>query len=491
MKLKNTPSRVWTAVFLALVFLSMLLFFTVLHPVPIMDGDDMVLIVRPRPAIPIPNSWNPSRVLPETLMPLCGLFAGLAAALGLGSFIDCQIVSLASILALFITLYAACFLRLLRRRFAQGRFASFCLTALFLLLHFAVFRSEKEGNLHLFHSYDACCVFFYTIPALLNASLLLYFLAEDDMPRLLSGSLARSAALVTGLYFAIFSNLFGSAVLACFAAWRLLTGLLKRRPLRELALCGGILLAWLCAALLEAVGGRAGSLTGSSSHLLENIRPAWASLAALLGTTGPLFRLLLAASVPGALAALLLPRGRAARGALSRSLPAVLFCLVCALPFHLRLAAAATPMYAGRPEAAFPLFFLLLLLPLLTAAQLVRLFPRLAVLLPLAVLVSFSLTNTDVRTFADSNPMQLNGKLVAAVENDICEQILTAARAGEESVTVEVLRSGDLSANWPHNPYIGNVFASIFLKFGLIDRPITVVSVPSEALNARYGLTFP
>ena len=112
-------------------------------------------------------------------------------------------------------------------------------------------------------------------------------------------------------------------------------------------------------------------------------------------------------------------------------------------------------------------------------------------LLPLAVLVSFSLTNTDVRTFADSNPMQLNGKLVAAVENDICEQILTAARAGEESVTVEVLRSGDLSANWPHNPYIGNVFASIFLKFGLIDRPITVVSVPSEALNARYGLTFP
>ena len=53
------------AVFCLTVFFSMLVFFAVLHPIPIMDEDDVLYTVLSRPAIPIPGYWNPSRMMPE------------------------------------------------------------------------------------------------------------------------------------------------------------------------------------------------------------------------------------------------------------------------------------------------------------------------------------------------------------------------------------------------------------------------------------------
>ncbi len=482
--------RFHTALFLALVFLSMLLFFTLWHPIPVMDGDDMVCIIRPRPAIPIPGTWNPSRVLPETLMPLCGALAGLLAGLGCGSFIDCQIFAVAAMLAAFITLYIACFLRLLRRRFKLGELAAFGLAALFLLGHFFVFRSQTEGNLHMFHCYDCCCVFFYTISALLSCTMVLFFLAEEE-PRLFGGGLLRAALLTTGLYFALFSNLFGSSVLAAYAAARVLNTVLRKRPLRENLLFGGILLAWLFAALIELLGGRAESLSGNSSHLLANLAPTWDSFAGLLRTCSPLFLLLFTLSVPAGLVLLLLRRGGEERRQFVHCWLTGLFCLACVLPFHLLISAAVTPMYAGRPEASFPVFFLVFLLMLLTAAELLRRFPQLAALLPVVLVVSLSMTNSAGRTYADANPMGLNGRLVAVIENEMEAQIRAAVAAGEETCTVEVLRSDDDWANWPQNDYVGDALAACLYKYGLIERLIPVEAVPSDAYNLRYGVPLP
>ena len=63
----------WVAPVLCVaVFAAMLVFFTVLHPIPIMDEDDVIYTVLVRKAIPLPGSWNPSRMMPEVLMSLCG-----------------------------------------------------------------------------------------------------------------------------------------------------------------------------------------------------------------------------------------------------------------------------------------------------------------------------------------------------------------------------------------------------------------------------------
>ena len=490
MCLVHKRERLAAAAFCLLVFLCLLLFFTLLHPIPVMDGDDMVYIIKPRPAIPIPSSWNPARVLPETLMPLCGNLAGLLASLDLGSFIDCQVFVLAAMLSAFITLYVWALRRLLLRRFALPRPAADGLAVLFLLLHFLVFRSEKAGNLHLFHTYDACCVFFYTIPALLSCTLVLLLMAEEMPEGLFTAAQpVRGALWLTGLYFAIFSNLFSSAVLAIYASLRFL-GAAGRRNRRQLLFFAAPVLLWLAALALEAFGGRAGSLSGNSRHVLDNLRPARDAFLSLLQRTSPLFRLM-AAALPLGLLLILLLRRRAETGPFFALAGTVLLCLIPALLFHLLLAAAATHYYAGRPEAAFPLLCLVFLLLILCAAQLLRQASRLALLLPLVLIVVLSMTNTEGRTFADSNPMDLNGILLQEIENDIGEQILAAARGGRDEVSVEVLRSADDWANWPHNPAIGNAFSSIFLKFGLIGRPVSVTVVPSDAYNARFGVPLP
>ena len=74
------------------------------------------------------------------------------------------------------------------------------------------------------------------------------------------------------------------------------------------------------------------------------------------------------------------------------------------------------------------------------------------------------------------------------IENDIYGKVIEAAEAGETEVTVQVPKSWDLTANWPHNANIGNPIAEFFLKYGLIDHEITVYTEPSEEYNEAFGI---
>ena len=157
----------WTNfIFAAAVLVSMTVFFVLIHPIPIMDEDDVIYSVLIRKAIPIPGSWNPSRLMPEVLASFCGNAAAILTRFGFGHFIHCQVAVAGTLLSLFITAYVCAFRRLLCRKLGLGRFQSCCLAVLFLELHFLVYVVAPEGNKHMFHSYNECCMFFYTIPAL-------------------------------------------------------------------------------------------------------------------------------------------------------------------------------------------------------------------------------------------------------------------------------------------------------------------------------------
>ena len=111
-------------------------------------------------------------------------------------------------------------------------------------------------------------------------------------------------------------------------------------------------------------------------------------------------------------------------------------------------------------------------------------------MLPIVLLFVYSMTNTRFLTFADSNPLELDGHLAAAVENEIYEGIITAAEAGETEITIDVPLSGE-ETNWPHDGNIGNPIAQFFLKYGLIDHEIIVHTHPSEAFNRRFNIPLP
>ena len=205
MEQNTRRSRRINLIFCLAVFAAMSVFFIVLHPIPIMDEDDVIYSVLSRKAIPIPGGWNPSRMMPELLCSLCGNLAGLCTALKLGRFISCQVAVVGLVFSLFITAYVYSLKRLLEKRFQAGSFVSVCLSVLFMLLHFLIFRSAPARNLYLFHTYDECCVFFYTLPALLCCSLIMWFMAEPDRePRFPGERLLRESMLLLILYFCRF-----------------------------------------------------------------------------------------------------------------------------------------------------------------------------------------------------------------------------------------------------------------------------------------------
>ena len=135
----------WTNfIFAAAVLASMMVFFIMLHPIPIMDEDDVIYSVLIRKAIPIPGGWNPSRLMPEVLASFCGNAAAILTRFGFGHFIHCQVAVAGTLLSLFITGYVCAFRRLLSKKLGLGRFVSCCLAVLFLELHFLVYVVTQE-----------------------------------------------------------------------------------------------------------------------------------------------------------------------------------------------------------------------------------------------------------------------------------------------------------------------------------------------------------
>ena len=493
-------SRAGRAVFFLAVYILLLLFFAVLHPIPIMDEDDVIYSVLSRPAIPIPGFWNPSRMLPELLMPLCGNLAAICARIGFGSFVDCQVFLLGALLSAFITAYVYAFRRLLEKRFDLDSFSSGCLSILFLLLHFLIFRTDYSRNLHMFSSYDACCICYYTIPALLCCTLVMVFMAEpEDAVRIPEG-LFHASVMILALYCAVFSNLFGSVILAAYAGCRFLRNLFKRKPWKnkaagfwkDNAVLIGIVLFWLAAAVLEATGGRAGGAVSAAAEgrvsLLSSLRMAVGSFCQRLLETNLLFRLILAACVVCGTAACVIRADSKENRRFLNACGGICVWGGISTAFILILSAAASPGYAGRPQVIFPIIFCVFLLMLLAICQILKRIPVAACLLPIVLVFTCTMINTRFLTFADSNPLFIDGRLAVKIENDIYGKVIEAAEAGETEVTVQVPKSWDLTANWPHNANIGNPIAEFFLKYGLIDHEITVYTEPSEEYNEAFGI---
>jgi len=487
--------------FVPAVFLFMLFYFTVLHPIPIMDGDDMVYIMHFRPAIPIPFSWNPSRVLPEVLMPLCGNLAGIMAAAGIGSFMNCQVFSLALFLSFFIAFYVGCCVNLMEKRMGLGRFPAVCLSILFLMLHFTIFRTQDSYNLHLFKSYDACCIFFYTIPTLLSCSLaMLFFSVDEPSDLILKGSMVKRAAVVTAIYFSVFSNLFGSVIFPAYMGCRLLFNLIKdikskfefKSFLQKNYVYIAVVLLWLLAVAFEALGGRAGSLgsSGNGMSFAAKAAQSSANLFSAFSRTSLLFKLILGFSVIGAVAVLLFFRKKGERSAELFVLTTTFSCCLISAVFLILLCAATGPAYMTRPDVHCTVFSPLILIMVLCIGIILRKFAFLELFLPIALIFTFSMTNTELQTFADVNPISADGNVALAIQNDICEQIISGAESGADEITVYVLQSDDYAANWPHNSGIGNSFADFFLKFGLIDHPVDVTVIPSTEFNEKYNVSF-
>lgn len=492
-KLTAHPRRL-AALIGAAGLLVMLVFFLRVHPITVFDTDDWLYIYYTRDPFPRLAEWNPARVFPELLMPFTANLSAFLLTPLTGEYFHALSLGFALAVSLFIGLYLYAFARLAQQRMGLGggRLAGVC--ALFFIAHFVVFRIGLQDNPYLFYSRNATCYFYYTIPALLGASLVMHLLRDDLTEDFFSRErLGRKSLFLALCYLSIFSNLYQSILLAAFCGVRLLLSLIRGvrskaslpALLRQNALRILLLLAWALSAVLEALGGRAEDLPQGASfagQLGETLKSLWG----LRAQFNPWFLLALLAVLLSAAALWLF--GKKHEKTPGLPLGEVLLNALLVLVFLVLLCARTGPTRITWPNVLLGLAAYGLLIWAQAVAFLLRRAPRTVLALPLLLLILLFECNTRGRTYPESNVWNVSASSSYALAQDIEDQIQSALAEGRDQLELHVPLARGSADNFPFGLYAAERFGDALYAHGQIPRPVRVTLTPDAAMNARFGL---
>ena len=469
--------------FFASVFVFFLAFFSVFHPALITTPDDWYYIGYTRDALPLLDKHNPTRVLPEVLMPVVATVSSMMLRPFGIDIVWAIAYGTALLLAALITLYAYNFYRLIRQKLSVDEAPALCITALFLLFHFLAFRSSKIDNIYLFGSFCLTNFYYYNVPILLNASLVMYCIRTDLLQRLSSLSYFRQGLFLAACYFCMLSNLYSNIILAVYFLLELLRDCHSRsyrlkQCLLDNKFIVSMLLFFLVILWFEVNGGNAKHLTAGDGSFLMELKHTCGSYCRMLLDMNGWF--VTVCTVVTVVSAVMFYRHCKAEGLSHKFLPwpAAFICLSFLLVniFSILISAKAKPYYVSMSEKMLMEFFWLLVGVSTGIAYCVKRCPRLTALLPLLFLVLFCHTNTKTKTFCDVHGFatmpQFNDQLLSILDD--------ANRQHVDSLTLYVPKVEGEADNWPFLTYVGPEFANVFYGHRLTRKrlEIRVEAVP-------------
>lgn len=468
------------------LFACMMLFFAKVHPLTMHDGDDWAYTCYSRGALPIWSYWNPTRIFAETMMPMSAYIAAHAVLPFAGDFITSLTIVFAMEVSLCITAYTLLLGRLMRRICDLPQWQELLLCALFTLMHFLALRSQRTDNEHLFYAWSCNTYFFYMMPALMNACLVMMF---ERRQRFIANPAGQAFAVLL-VYMALCSNILSSYILAVYCGvmllWRAGEGIKSgKRPgalLRENAWIIAILLVWLMTLVFEINGGRS-QILDAGEPFFDRLKQAARAALDKIRLVNAKFLALCILSVLAGIAVLVSSRLRDARDRAYLSL-LVRFavCSALSLTYVILVCAKAAAGYAGRTDVLFGAAFYALAAVLVSAAYVIRRFPRVAAALPLLLVVLYFETDTRWGTFKEHNVSNLPARECADIDRAIIDQIVEADRTGQNEVYVKVPQG-------PYFSFLADGAARTLFKCGLIERAIpNAYTVEDETFYDRYEI---
>ena len=134
--MKERKQQIYKTAWYLAVFGILYLWFARVKPLVPYDGDDWLYLSYARKAVPLWGDWNPARVLPEVLMPLCGAVAAYVVMPLTGDYIGSITIVSAVVVSGFLTAYVYFFETQVSKKFSLPAFGVRLLGGLFLLSHF-------------------------------------------------------------------------------------------------------------------------------------------------------------------------------------------------------------------------------------------------------------------------------------------------------------------------------------------------------------------
>lgn len=196
------------------LFIAFFVYYFNINPMLVYDSDDWTYIGFRRSLLPDMNEWNPARILPEILCPLVGKLAAFVYLKnGADFFISIAFIS-AVIMTLLWTLYVFMIYKVMYNVVRINWVSSLLLSILFLLMHLVIFKSNPD-SVFLYNAGSVTCTYYYSIPGLLCAVMVLMLMAWPEMR---GGKIKwYKIAFVAFSYFAVFSNMLVNIILTSYA----------------------------------------------------------------------------------------------------------------------------------------------------------------------------------------------------------------------------------------------------------------------------------
>ena len=475
------------------IFAFMFVWFTKIHPLALYDADDWTYISYVRKAVPSLQEWNPARIFPEVFMPLCGAIAAHIVMPLIGDYVWSVTLVSAAVVSIFIAIYVLCLGTFVKRLFNLNDFGCRCTEFLFLILHFMVFVHDRQNNEYLFYCYDLTCYYYYLIPALVNASLVMMMAGNSWSNEFaLQGNLVKQSIFVLVIYFAVFSNLADSFILAIYSGIAVLCSVGRAvkekkctrttiiRYLKSNALHLYTLILWGISAVYEFLGQRAAAIAALRGQLTftEGVKQAIINLYDCRRNCHRVFFgiALLIVIVAGVLFIASRKKHEEDKVYLKMqmtwTLAAILACF-----YTILLCSKVELKYIYRSEYLFGMFFYGLLILMTAFAYVLKQKPQFITIIPLLLCIAVSYINTPDSTFKESNGRNEDTRVCLEASRDWVEQVVCADQEGKDEVVLHVLCYNE-SDNWPYTPYFSDRMSTTLLEHGIVGKRMQITMQP-------------
>lgn len=483
-------------IYLVIVFISMFIFFSKIHPLVPYDGDDWTYMGYIRSAVPLWGNWNPTRIFPETFMPICSYIAVYFVKPIIGNYLYSLIVVYALILSIFITIYIFLFNNFIKTQFNLNNMKANIISMIFFLFHFAIFDFSAD-NIYMFFSSNLTCYFYYVLPNLLNFMLVFFFCTQTNINKIFTHCTLGLILLM--IYLAVFSNLFSNIIILSYVFVKLVIYFVMNikksssnfyvQYLKGNKIFGVILFLGMISLIFEASGGRASNIGKSlfEMPILETINNLKTVLLHLNKNFIYLFAFI-------NIVAFIIYLKEKTKSDISKKYKIFVIEMslsgIITLIYLILLSAKVSTGYIARADVFFGVFVYLFVIEMLSLAYILYRKEKLVIFLPIILYIILCQTLVTSGNFRESNISRATAQSVIAVDNYLIEQIIENDKNFSDEMILYVPKGNNVD-NWPHPLYMGKRISNTLYKHGLISKPVKIRIEPDETINKQYNINIP
>lgn len=483
-------------VYLMIIFIVMFVFFCFIHPLIPYDGDDWTYIAYIRAAVPLWGDWNPTRIFPETFMPICSYIAVYFIKPIIGNYIYSLMITYAIVMSLFITGYIFLFNNFIRKEFSLNNIKVISVSIIFILFHFIIFNWDMN-NIYMFFSPNLTCYFYYVLPNLLNFMLVFFFCVKVNIDK--NFTYFKLGCILLSIYLAVFSNLFSNIIILSYVLAKLIICLMVNirkeninsyiRYLRNNKIFVGIIFLWIISLLFEANGGRASNIGKSLFEM-----PIMETIINFKNIVVHINKEFIYLFVFINIIAFIIYITEKTKTDISNKYKTLVMEMslssLISLVYLILLSAKVNASYIARADVFFGIFVYLFVVELLSLIYIICKKEKMLIFLPVIIYIIFCQTLVASGDFRESNISRIAPKNIIAIDNYLVEQIIKADKEFLNEMILYVPKGNNID-NWPHPMYMGKRISNTLYKHGLISKPIKIKIQPDETLNQKYNIDIP